>query len=46
MDERAEKVAGPPLVPIAPGNYDRAWNDPPLFGWVVGVFLYVKYRYH
>jgi len=28
MSERA-----PPSVPLAPGNYDRAWNDPPLFSY-------------
>ena len=22
---------GVPVEPIAQGNYDRAWNDPPLF---------------
>jgi len=22
-----------PLQPLAPGNYDRAWNDPPLFSY-------------
>jgi len=24
---------GPPAQPLAPGNYDRAWNDPPLFSY-------------
>lgn len=28
MSDRA-----PPSVPLAPGNYDRAWNDPPLFSY-------------
>lgn len=23
----------PPLQPLAPGNFDRAWNDPPLFSY-------------
>lgn len=23
----------PPLEPLAPGNFDRAWNDPPLFSY-------------
>ena len=23
----------PPAQPLAPGNYDRAWNDPPLFSY-------------
>ena len=25
--------APPPAQPLAPGNYDRAWNDPPLFSY-------------
>jgi len=24
---------GPPAQPLAPGNYDKAWNDPPLFSY-------------
>ena len=24
---------GPPAQPLAPGNFDRAWNDPPLFSY-------------
>ena len=37
-DNKNQKAAaaggggGVPLVPIAQGNFDRAWNDPPLFG--------------
>jgi len=23
----------PPMQPLAPGNFDRAWNDPPLFSY-------------
>ena len=23
----------PPAQPLAPGNFDRAWNDPPLFSY-------------
>ena len=30
MSESA-KETGAPVAPIAPGYYDRAWNDPPLF---------------
>lgn len=26
----------PPLQPLAPGNFDRAWNDPPLFSYNPG----------
>ena len=22
-----------PIQPLAPGNFDRAWNDPPLFSY-------------
>ena len=25
---------GVPAAPIAPGNFDRAWNDPPLFRYL------------
>ena len=25
--------APPPAQPLAPGNFDRAWNDPPLFSY-------------
>jgi len=26
----------PPIQPLAPGNFDRAWNDPPLFSYNPG----------
>lgn len=26
-------VGPPPAQPLAPGNFDRAWNDPPLFSY-------------
>jgi len=32
MSESA-KETGAPVAPIAPGYYDRAWNDPPLFSY-------------
>ena len=32
----------PPIQPLAPGNYDRAWNDPPLFSYNPGTAQVVK----
>jgi len=30
------KAAGVPAQPLAPGNFDKAWNDPPLFSYSAG----------
>ena len=32
----------PPIQPLAPGNFDRAWNDPPLFSYNPGTVQVVK----
>jgi len=32
----ADPPPPPPLQPLAPGNFDRAWNDPPLFSYNPG----------
>ena len=31
MSDQPVPKGGVPAVPIAEGNFDRAWNDPPLF---------------
>ena len=31
MSEPPPAAGPPPTLPLAPGNHDKAWNDPPLF---------------